>query len=137
MWMAAGISTDGCMTEHKLDKIHIRDLHVRCIVGVFDEERRAKQDVIMNITLYADYRAACESDRIEETVDYKKVKKELVAMTEASRFFLIERLAEAAAAICLRDPKVQRVDVTVDKPGALRFARSVAVEISRRRRKEP
>jgi FolB domain-containing protein len=116
-----------------MDKIHIRDLQVRCVVGIYPEERTAKQDVILNVTLHADYQTACLSDRIEDTVDYKQVKKRIVAMAEASEFFLVERLAEEVASICLENPQVFRADVTVDKPGALRFARSVAVEISRTR----
>lgn len=89
--------------------------------------------MIVNITLHADYRKACRSDRIEDTVDYKAIKKQVVEMVEASKFFLIERLAQGVADICLERPEVQRVEVTVDKPGALRFARSVAVEIARER----
>jgi len=119
------------MDDPSLDKIHIRDLQVRCIVGIYEEERKAKQDVFINIALYADYRAACRSDRIEDTVDYKSVKKQVVQMVESSQFFLIERLAEEIASICLAPTPVKRVTVIVDKPGALRFARSVAVEITR------
>jgi FolB domain-containing protein len=52
---------------------------------------------------------------------------------ESSSFFLVEKLATEVARLCLRDPKVERVDVRVEKPGALRFARTVAVEISRTR----
>ena len=121
------------MAEPTLDKIHIRDLHVRCIVGIYEEERHAKQDVHINITLYADYREACRSDRIEDTADYKAIKTQVVAMVEASSYMLIERLAEEVAKICLAAPRIERAVVTVDKPGALRFARSVAVEISRNR----
>jgi D-erythro-7,8-dihydroneopterin triphosphate epimerase len=114
-----------------LDRIHIRDLTVRCIIGIYPEERRDKQDVVINIVLEADLRAACQSDRIEDTVDYKGLKKRVVAMIESSSRFLIERLAEDVAELCLAEPKVERVTVSVDKPGALRFARSVAVEIAR------
>lgn len=121
------------MAEGHLDKIHIRDLQVRCIVGIYPEERAAKQDVLINITLHADYRAACESDDIADTVDYKKVKKQIFEMVERSEFFLVERLAGEIARVCLGHAGVERVDVTLDKPGALRFAKSVAVEISRSR----
>jgi dihydroneopterin aldolase/D-erythro-7,8-dihydroneopterin triphosphate epimerase len=115
------------------DKIHIRDLSLRCIVGLFPEERREKQEVIVNITLYADLRAAGQTDRIEDTVDYKTIKKRVIALVEDGADYLIERLAERIAQACLEAPRVQRVAVTVDKPGALRFARSVAVEILRDR----
>ena len=121
------------MEEHKrrLDVIKIRDLHLRCIVGVFDTERDRRQDVLINIELHADLRSACHTDRLEDTVDYKAIKKRIVDMVETSSCFLIEALAERIAAICLEDARVERVAVTVDKPGALRFARSVAVEIVR------
>lgn len=121
------------MGELPLDRLHIRDLRVRCIVGIKPDERRQKQDVLINMTLHADLSAACKSDRIQDTVDYKVVKKRILKMAEESAYYLVERLAERAAEIALEYPAVQRVDVTVDKPGALRFARSAAVEISRTR----
>jgi FolB domain-containing protein len=119
------------MSERNHDKIHIRDLTVRCVLGIFHEERRERQEVVINITLHADLGTACRSDRVEDTVDYKTVKKRVLAMVEESSSFLVEHLAEEIAGICLDHPRVQRVDVSVDKPGALRFARSVAVEITR------
>jgi dihydroneopterin aldolase/D-erythro-7,8-dihydroneopterin triphosphate epimerase len=132
--MAGVISREACMgADPPLDKIHIRDLGVRCVVGIYPEERREKQDVIINVTLHTDLRAAGRTDRIEDTLDYKGIKKRIVAMVEQCSPFLIERLAECVAQICLEDPRVHRVDVTVDKPGAMRFARSVAVEIARKR----
>lgn len=119
------------MPEQPLDRIHIRDLMIRCIVGIYPEERSKKQDVIINMTLYADLRAACASDAIEDTVDYKTIKKKVLVSVEESSFFLVERLAEHIAQMVLDSPPVKKVDVSVDKPGALRFARSVAVEITR------
>jgi D-erythro-7,8-dihydroneopterin triphosphate epimerase len=113
------------------DRIHVRDLAARCIVGIYPEERRAKQDIVLNLTLEGDFRRAAASDDIADAVDYKRLKKQVIAHVEGSRYQLIETLAQAVADICLSDPGVRRVTVTVDKPGALRFARSVAVEITR------
>jgi dihydroneopterin aldolase/D-erythro-7,8-dihydroneopterin triphosphate epimerase len=121
------------MADAPLDRIHIRDLLVRCILGIYPDERREKQDVIVNITLYADLRKACLSDDIDDTVDYKTIKKNVLHLVQQSEYFLVERLAERIAELALETAAVQRVDVSVDKPGALRFARSVAVEISRLR----
>lgn len=117
----------------QLDKIHIRDLQIRCIVGINPDERLKRQDVIINMTLEADLRQACASDDIGDTVDYKALKTEVAEMVEASGFLLIERLAEGIARICLSHDGVQRVRVLVEKPGALRFARTVGVEIFRER----
>jgi len=58
----------------------------------------------------------------------------VVELVEGSNFFLIEALAQEIAKVCTRDERVVQVEVTVDKPAALRFARSVAVEISRKRK---
>jgi FolB domain-containing protein len=119
------------MTEIPLDRIHIRGLLVRCIVGINDDERVNKQDVRLSVTLHADLRGAGASDDIDDTVNYKGIKQRLFKMVEASEYFLIERLADEVARVCLADPRVKRADVVVDKPGALRFAESVAVEITR------
>ncbi len=113
------------------DRIFIRDLALRCIIGIYPDERREKQDVIINIVLEGDLSAAPRSDAIEDTINYKSIKKEVVRMVEASDFNLIETMASRILDICLNDEKVQQATVTVDKPGALRFARSVAVEMSR------
>lgn len=121
------------MPHSPLDKIHIRDLQLRCIVGIYPEERREKQDVNINLTLHADLARAGQSDRIEDTVDYKSAKQAVVALVEQSSFQLVERLAQAIAEVCLSRPGVLRVDVTVEKPAALRFARTVGVEITRER----
>ena len=115
------------------DKIYIRDLALRCIIGVYPEERREKQDVLINIVLECDHSAAAKSDQLADAVDYKGIKKEVIKLVDASAFNLIETLADRIVQLCLSNSKVQRVTVTVDKPAALRFARSVAVEISRER----
>ncbi|MCP4253255.1 MAG: dihydroneopterin aldolase [Candidatus Scalindua sp.] len=115
------------------DKIYIRDLSIRCIIGVNQDERIEKQDVIINIILFIDSRKAGQTDDLEDSVDYKKVKKNILSLVENSEFLLIEKLADEIAKVCLDDSKVQKVNVTVDKPGALRYTRSVAVEIVRTR----
>jgi FolB domain-containing protein len=116
-----------------MDRILIRDLSARCVIGVSDEERREKQDVLINLALYADLRPAALSDRFADTVDYRALKKEIVRLVEGAQRFLLEALAEDIATLCLAHPAVQAVRVRVDKPTALRFARSVGVEILRRR----
>ncbi len=116
-----------------MDKILIRDLAARCVIGLSPEERREKQDVVVSIALSTDLREAGRSDRLEESVDYRAIKKRVLALVEGSQFRLLEALAEAIAGACLEDGRIARVQVTVDKPGALRFARSVAVEIVRTR----
>lgn len=121
-----------------MDRILISDLLVRCIIGVGEEERRERQDVIINLSLSTDLSKAGRSDNFDDTVDYRDLKKRIVNMAEHSTYRLVEALAEAIADICLMHPAVLQVQVRVEKPGALRFAKTVGVEIMRdRREKEP
>lgn len=119
--------------DDSYDRIEIRDLLLRCIIGINESERHNKQDVIINIVMWADTRPAAESDNIEDAVNYRTVAKQIIEHVEESVYFLVERLAERIAEICLRDPRVARVQVQLEKPGALRFARSVGVTIVRTR----
>ena len=116
-----------------MDRILISDLLVRCIIGLREEERRNKQDVLINISLGVDLRKAGSSDSVEDSVDYRSLNKEVVKMAEASNFHLVEALAEAVAGICLKHPMVREAWVRVEKPGALRFTRTVGVELTRER----
>jgi dihydroneopterin aldolase/D-erythro-7,8-dihydroneopterin triphosphate epimerase len=117
-----------------MDKIYIRDLALRCIIGIYPEERREKQDVIINVIMTCDHSNAAAKDDIQYAVDYKGIKKRILALVESSQFNLIETLADRIARLCLENPGVKSATVTVDKPNALRFARSVAVEITRKSR---
>ena len=117
-----------------MDIIFIRDLRIDTLIGIYDWERTRRQDVLINITLHADLTAAGKSDRMADTVDYEAIEQRVVAVVEQSSCLLIERLAERIAEVCLAHARTERVVVSVDKPGALPFTRSVAVEIVRDRR---
>ena len=116
-----------------MDKIIIRDLLVRCIIGVTPEERREKQDVLISIALSADLAPAGKSDRVEDAINYRPLKKRILALAEQSQYHLVEALAERVAAECLEDRRIREVQVSVEKPSSLRFARTVGVEIVRQR----
>lgn len=113
------------------DRIEIHDLLLRCIVGINPEERVKKQDVIINLTLYGDMRQAGRSDDIVDAINYKSLTKRVIDHVEESSYFLVEKLAHSIAEIAIREFGVQRAVVSVEKPGALRFARSVGVVIER------
>ena len=72
-----------------MDRILISDLLVRCIIGIRDDERKNKQDVLINLSLSVDLRKAGKSDRIADAVDYAALKKQILAMAESSQFFLV------------------------------------------------
>ncbi|MFC1569351.1 dihydroneopterin aldolase [bacterium] len=114
-------------------KIHIKNLRLQTIVGIFAWERKEVQDVIINIEFEFDGSKAAESDNIKDTVDYKSLKKQIINKVETSQFYLLEKLANCVLDIIMSEPKVSRAKVEVDKPQALRFADSVSVECSAER----
>jgi len=115
------------------DLIHISDLLLRTIIGINDEEREKKQDVLINLTMQVDLRNAGRSDDISDAVNYRTITKEIIDLIENSQFQLVEKMADEVAKICLKDERVQQTIVKIEKPGALRFARSVGVTIERTR----
>jgi FolB domain-containing protein len=113
------------------DKVEVRDLMVRGVIGVNDWERDVEQDILVNLTLYTDLRRAGESDDIDDTVNYRTIAKAVIDHIKTHQPFTVEALAADIARICLATPHVRRAQVRVEKPGALRFAHSVGVEIER------
>lgn len=107
--------------------IHIKNLRLRTIIGIFDWEREAPQDVVINAQIAFDGERAARSDAIDDTYDYKTATKRVISLVESSQFFLLERLAAEIRDVLLDHPLVEHVRVEVDKPGALRFSDSVSV----------
>lgn len=127
--MAAG--TWCSRKESALDKTFIKDLLVRGIIGIRDWERQKTQDILINITVFSDMRQAAETDDIAYCVDYSALTKLVQAHAETAARLTVEALAQDLAGICLAQNGVQKVIVRVEKPGAVRFAKSVGVEIER------
>lgn len=116
-----------------MDKIIVKDLLLRGIIGINDDERVNRQDILINLTMYADTRPAAASDQIEDAVNYRTITKRIIQHVESSADFLVEKLVADIAHIILTEFNIEKVRVRVEKPGALRFAESVGIEIERSR----
>ncbi|GIV72210.1 MAG: dihydroneopterin triphosphate 2'-epimerase [Caldilinea sp.] len=107
---------------------------MRGIVGIKPEERTNRQDILINATFWVDTRAPGASDAIEDTVNYRTATKAMIAHVESAAPQLVEKLAADLVRICFEtDPRIEAVELTVEKPGAVRFARSVGLTIYRTR----
>ena len=120
-----------------MDKIFVSALTIECIVGIWEWERRVKQKVIIDLEMATDIRKAAASDHIDDTIDYKRVSKRMLAFVGESQFNLVETLAEQIARLILTEFDVPWVKVRVNKQGALRGATDVGIEIERRREDYP
>ena len=114
-----------------MDQVLIKDLVARGIIGINDWEREKPQEILINIVLFADLKKAGKSDNIKDCVDYSTMAKKIIAHAETAHRLTVEALAADLAHICLEVPGVKKVRLRVEKPGAVRFTRSVGVEIER------
>ena len=116
-----------------MDKVIIKNLLARGIIGVNDWERKRAQNILINIILFTDTRVAAQTDNLNDCVNYSTMSKKVFAHAESANRETVEALANDLARICLEEKDVQKVMVRVEKPGAVRFAESVGVEIERSR----
>ncbi len=118
-----------------LDRISLCGLRVRGRHGVYEHERRDGQEFVIDAVLGLDTRSAAASDDLSRTVDYGALAERLAAVVGGEPVRLIETLAERLAAVCLTDPAVQEVEITVHKPQAPlnQAVTDVTVTIARRR----
>ena len=114
-----------------MDQVFINDLIARGIIGVNEWEREKPQEISINIVLFADLHKAGSSDNIQDSVNYRTVAKMVLAHAETAQRQTVEALATDIARLCLEQPGVQQVRVRVEKPGAVRFSRTVGIEIER------
>ena len=113
-----------------MDKVIIRDLALRCIIGIFPEEREKKQDVVINIEIHYPADTAClDHDNVAHALNYKTVTKAVITRVEEGHFLLLEKLVADILAECHQHQDVTYAKVTVDKPHALRFADSVSLTL--------
>jgi FolB domain-containing protein len=116
-----------------VDKVIIKNLRARGIIGVNDWEREKPQEILINIEIFSDLMAAGKSDDLTDSVNYRTIAKAALRAAETLERFTVEALAEDISAICLLEAHVLGVRVKVEKPGAVRFSDSVGVEIERGR----
>jgi dihydroneopterin aldolase len=114
--------------------IELRDLHVRCIVGIFPHERELEQDVYLDIKMDFDFASAAQSEDINQTIDYTAVASRVTSLILEKKFLLIETMAEKCAQLLLAShPQLDRVAIAVKKPAAVPQAKNTIASVERTR----
>jgi len=114
-----------------MDEIFIHDLLIRGVIGISEREREQPQDILVNVTIFTDIAEAGRSDKVDDSVNYRTVAKKILAHVEQIKRYTVEALAEDIAQLCLAEDKASGARVQVEKPGAVRFSKSVGVTITR------
>lgn len=115
-----------------MDIVYVHDLRIETIIGIYDWERQVRQTVVIDLDMMGDVAAAAQTDRIEDTLNYKAVAKRVIAFVSSSDFHLVETLAEQVATLVMNEFKVPWLRLRVNKEGAVRGAKDVGVIIERR-----
>lgn len=114
----------------QIAKIHIENLRLRTFIGIKEDEKKNRQDVIINIWIHYSADKAVQSNEIEEALNYRTVTKKVVKHVESGRFLLLERMTEEVLSVVMESPQIIWAEVKIDKPGALRFSDSVSISLS-------
>lgn len=114
-----------------MDTLKLNGIEVECILGDLPEERIHEQKVFVDVALSLDTSVACESDDINGTIDYSILVGEIREALEEGKCRLMERAAAMVADVCLADPRVEQVCVTVRKTGTVPGLGSAEIVLKR------
>ena len=114
-----------------MDIVFIQGLKIDTVIGIYDWEREIRQDIVLDLEMSADVRAASQTDHIDQALNYKAVSKRLIEFVQSSEFQLVETLAERICAIVIEEFGVEWVKLTLNKGEAVTGASGVGVVIER------
>ncbi len=115
---------------NRIQHIFVKNLDLMVVIGVYDHEKVRSQRVVANLDLTVK-EAGEVADNLEHVVCYHEVVKKIQQICAKGHVNLLETLAERIAKSCLEDKRIIAVRIRLEKPGALREAESVGVEIER------
>ncbi|RVU83893.1 dihydroneopterin aldolase [Leucothrix sargassi] len=114
-----------------MDIVYIRDLRVDACIGIYDWERKIRQQIRIDLDMGWDNRPAANTDDIQYTLNYKEAAKLVENFVLQSDYQLVETLAEKIAELLLTDMKLPWVKVSLGKPVAVSGSQEVGVIIER------
>ncbi len=114
-----------------MDTIFLEQVALQTKLGVPDWERLKPQTIILDIEIGYDLTKSCQSDAIEDTVDYGEVVKRIRETLSDNSFKLVEALAEHVCQLILQEFKAESVKIKVAKPNILTGLKALGVIIER------
>jgi len=114
-----------------LDTIFLHGLKCHCVIGVWEWEKRITQTLVLDIDLGTDIRQSAKTDKLQDTLNYKKIAERVIEFAESSRFDLIETLIEKIAALIIDEFDVAWLRIKLDKGGAVKNVGNVGIVIER------
>ena len=117
--------------ENPLDIVYIRNLKGKTIIGICDDELHVPQEITVNVSMGISSIKACNSDNIDHTIDYDKVRFTILKIMENHNYKLLESFAEKLANLILENFGAYWVRINVAKPNKYNDVDSVGIIIER------
>jgi dihydroneopterin aldolase len=119
------------LSTEQMDIIFLRELKIDMLIGIYERERRIPQTLQLDLEIGMPNTRACQSDDIQDALDYAEVARHIQTVLGSRHFNLLEALAEQIAQIILRDFNAPWVKVSVAKLAAIRNCKQVGICIQR------
>ena len=117
--------------KSNMDTVFIQGLKIDTVIGIYDWERKIRQEIVLDIEMSADISTAASTDHINQALNYKDICKRLCSYVGDSEFQLVETLAEEICQIIIKEFGVQWVKLKLNKGEAITGAEGVGVIIER------
>ena len=119
------------LSAKPMDIIFLQEIKLDLIIGIYDWERKVPQTIQMDLEIGLPHSRACQTDRVEDTVDYARVMARIRESLEENRFSLVEALSEHVAQLIMKEFGAPWVKVSVAKLGLVKGVKKLGIVIER------
>ena len=114
--------------------VFIKDFIIKEIIGFYKHEKIKKQKIKFNIIIDVNQSSLPDEKDIKSIVDYEKITNKLENLTKSKKYNFLESLAEDSFKEIFQDKRINSVTIKIEKPEAIKNARSVGVEVFKTRK---
>ena len=114
--------------------VFIKDFIVEEIIGIHEHEKIKKQKIKFNIVLDIHQNTFPDEKNIKSIVDYEKIANKLENLIKSKKYNFLESLAEDSFVKIFEDKRIDSVLIKIEKPEAIKSAKSVGVEVFKTRK---
>ena len=114
--------------------VFIKDFIIEEIIGIHEHEQIKKQKIIFNIILDVNQNSLPYEKDIKSIVDYEKITNNLKNLVKNKKYNFLESLAEDSFKEIFEDKRINSVTIKIEKPEAIKNAKSVGVEVFKTRK---
>ena len=114
--------------------VFIKDFIIEEIIGIHEHEKIKKQKIKFNKVLNVNQSSIPDEKDIKSIVDYEKITNKLENLTKSKKYNFLESLAEDSFKEIFEDKRINSVTIKIEKPEAIKSAKSVGVEVFKTRK---